>query len=43
MFAEMTKLLRRQWSPEQIAGKRKRMEDGKGGVSSGLPIPCQTI
>src|SRR5690349_18796990 len=28
LFAEVTKLLRRQWSPEQIAGRRKRLEDG---------------
>jgi transposase, IS30 family len=25
LFAEMAKLLRLQWSPEQIAGRRKRM------------------
>src|SRR3954469_10987852 len=28
LFAEVAKLLRLQWSPEQIAGRRKRMEDG---------------
>src|SRR5918995_5846791 len=28
LFAEVTKLLRLQWSPEQIAGRRKRLEDG---------------
>src|SRR3954454_3907636 len=34
LLAEVTKLLRLQWSPEQIAGRRKRMEDG-ADVSSG--------
>src|SRR3954453_8823578 len=34
LFAEVAKLLRQQWSPEQIAGRRKRMEDGTA-VSSG--------
>ena len=27
-FAEVVRLLRLQWSPEQIAGRRKRLEDG---------------
>ena len=35
LFAEVAKLLRLQWSPEQIAGRRKRLEDGME-VSSGL-------
>jgi transposase len=40
-LGEMAKLLRRQWSPEQIAGRRKRMEGGEA-VSSGLPVSRQT-
>src|SRR3954469_24518696 len=44
LFAEVAKLLRQQWSPEQIAGRRKRMEDGTA-VSSGLRVrrstPCR--
>src|SRR3954463_3534558 len=35
LFAEVAKLLRLQWSPEQIAGRRKRLEEGTE-LSSGL-------
>src|SRR3954471_18536526 len=37
LFTEVTRLLRLQWSPEQIAGRRKRLEDG-AAVSSGLRV-----
>jgi IS30 family transposase len=40
LFAEVTKLLRRQWSPEQIAGRRK--EDG-AEVLSGLGVSHEAI
>jgi len=42
LFAEVAKLLRLQWSPEQIAGRRKRMEDG-AAVSSGVPVSHEAI
>jgi transposase, IS30 family len=42
LFAEVTKLLRLQWSPEQIAGRRQRMEEG-AEVSSGLPVSHEAI
>ena len=50
LFAEVAKLLRRQWSPEQIAGRRKRLEDGTE-MSSGLRVrrsprrstPCRAV
>jgi len=42
LFAEVAKLLRRQWSPEQIAGRRKRLEEGTA-VSSGLRVSHETI
>ena len=42
LFAEVAKLLRLQWSPEQIAGRRKRMEDG-AAVSSGLSVSHEAI
>src|SRR3954465_5591891 len=42
LFAEVTKLLRRQWSPEQIAGRRKRQEDG-AEMSSGLRVSHEAI
>ena len=42
LFAEVAKLLRLQWSPEQIAGRRKRLEDGME-VSSGLPVSHEAI
>src|SRR3954454_14389812 len=42
LFAEVAKLLRRQWSPEQIAGRRKRLEDG-AVVSSGVPVSHEAI
>jgi hypothetical protein len=38
----MAKLLRLQWSPEQIAGRRKRLEDG-AAVSSGLGMSQEAI
>src|SRR5687768_14318798 len=41
-FAEVAKLLRLQWSPEQIAGRRKRLEDGTE-VSSGLRVSHEAI
>src|ERR671912_2817869 len=37
LFAEVAKLLRLQWSPEQIAGRRKRLEGGAAG-SSRVPV-----
>jgi len=42
LFGEVAKLLRRQWSPEQIAGRRKRMED-EATVSSGLSVSHEAI
>ena len=50
LFAEVAELLRLQWSPEQIAGRRKRLEDGTE-VSSGLRVrrstrrstPCRAV
>src|SRR4051812_24981590 len=50
LFAEVAKLLRLQWSPEQIAGRRKRLEEGTE-VSSGLRVrrstrrstPCRAV
>jgi IS30 family transposase len=42
LFAAVTKLLRRQWSPEQIAGRRKRQENG-AAVSSGLRVSHEAI
>src|SRR3954469_12933851 len=41
LFAEVAKLLRLQWSPEQIAGRRKRLED-ETEVSSGLRVRRST-
>src|SRR5688572_244276 len=41
-FAEVAKLLRLQWSPEQIAGRRKRLEDGTE-VSSGPRVSHEAI
>jgi IS30 family transposase len=40
LFAEVAKLLRLQWSPEQIAGKR--LEDG-AAVSSGVLVSHEAI
>src|SRR3954469_13689950 len=40
LFAEGTRLLRLQ--PEQIAGRRKRLEDG-AAVSSGVPVSHEAI
>src|ERR1019366_5466551 len=42
LFEAVACLLRKRWSPEQIAGRRKRME---GGVesSSGLSVSHETI
>jgi IS30 family transposase len=42
LFAEVAKLLRLQWSPEQIAGRRKRLEEGTE-VSSGLRVSHEAI
>src|SRR3954452_125385 len=42
LFAEVTRLLRLQWSPEQIAGRRKRLEDG-ADMSSGLRVSHEAI
>ena len=50
LFAEVAKLLRLQWSPEQIAGRHKRLEDGTE-VLSGLRVrrstrrstPCRAV
>ena len=42
LFAEVAKLLRLQWSPEQIAGRRKRLEDG-ADMSSGLRVSHEAI
>src|SRR5215218_7748765 len=42
LFGEVAKLLRLQWSPEQIAGRRKRMED-EATVSSGLSVSHEAI
>src|SRR3954470_2027071 len=41
LFAEVAKLLRLQWSPEQIAGRRKRLEEGTE-LSSGLRVRLST-
>src|SRR3954466_4831806 len=42
LFAEVANLLRLQWSPEQIAGRRKRLEDGTE-MSSGLQVSHEAI
>ena len=50
LFAEVANLLRLQWSPEQIAGRRKCLEDGTE-MSSGLRVrrptrrstPCRAV
>jgi IS30 family transposase len=42
LFAEVAKLLRLQWSPEQSAGRRKRLQEG-AEVSSGLLVSHETI
>src|ERR671910_229688 len=42
LFTEVAKLLQLQWSPEQIAGRRKRLEDGTE-VSSGLRVSHEAI
>ena len=42
LFAEVAKLLRLQWPPEQIAGRRKRLEDGTE-MSSGLRVSHEAI
>src|SRR4051794_25042342 len=42
LFGEVAKLLRLQWSPEQIAGRRKRLEDGTA-LSSGVPVSHEAI
>src|SRR4051794_11870757 len=42
LFAEVANLLRLQWSPEQIAGRRKRLEEGTE-LSSGLRVSHEAI
>ena len=42
LFAEVANLLRLQWSPEQIAGRRKRLEEGTE-MSSGLRVSHEAI
>lgn len=42
LFAEVAKLLRLQWLPEQIAGRRKRLEEGTE-VSSRLRVSHEAI
>ncbi len=42
LFEAVTCLLRKRWSPEQIAGRRKRME-GSGEASSGLSVSHEAI
>src|ERR687897_2516176 len=42
LFTEVAKLLRLQWSPEQIAGRRKRLEEGTE-VASGLRVSHEAI
>jgi len=42
LFAEVARLLRLGWSPEQISGRRKRIEGGLG-VQSGLMVSHEAI
>jgi IS30 family transposase len=42
LFGEVCRLLRRRWSPEQIAGRRKRIEDGME-QQSGLRLSHEAI
>lgn len=42
LFAEIARLLRLGWSPEQISGRRKRIENGTG-QKSGLRVSHQAI
>jgi IS30 family transposase len=42
LFGEISRLLRRQWSPEQISGRRKRIEGGME-ERSGLSVSHETI
>lgn len=42
LFREVSKLLRLKWSPEQISGRRKRMEDGME-QASGLEVSHEAI
>src|SRR4051794_7934601 len=42
LFDEVANLLRLQWSPEQIAGRRKRLEEGTE-LSSGLRVSHEAI
>lgn len=42
LFGEVARLLRLKWSPEQIAGRRKRIEDGME-QQSGLRVSHQAI
>ena len=42
LFGEVATLLRRKWSPEQISGRRQRIEDGME-VQSGLSVSHEAI
>jgi IS30 family transposase len=42
LFGEVCRLLRLRWSPEQISGRRRRMEDGME-QHSGLPVSHEAI
>ena len=42
LFAEVSRLLRLRWSPQQIAGRRKRIEKGKQ-LQSGLRVSHEAI
>ncbi len=42
LFGEVARLLRRKWSPEQISGRRKRIEDGMER-QSGLLVSHEAI
>jgi IS30 family transposase len=42
LFQDVCKLLRLKWSPEQISGRRKRMEDGLE-TASGLEVSHEAI
>ncbi len=42
LFGEVCRLLRRRWSPEQISGRRQRIENGVE-QSSGLQVSHETI
>lgn len=42
LFSEVARLLRRKWSPEQISGRRQRIEDGME-QQSGLSVSHEAI